>query len=327
MRSLLRGVAMALLAAGMLAAAAAADASGGLTPPSLAGESMLSGADSAVPAGTGTFETTLRCGPTSNWWTYSASGIAVGPYPGTFTESGTVYVAGPATGVPAPLASLHADFTIASGDTIITGTKDLLFAPTNKGSCLALAASNDALFLAAASYRAQIDTTGGSFGDSGTATLDTEKSETFLLLPTGSVSLGGIDRFQETFDASAGVAPISEPGDHVAGGGWITGPTGARISFGLEAHLTSSLGGGCNVIDHATGQHVKCLDVDSLMIIGTHATLMGDATVDRTSTRYRIDVDDLGEPGTFDTFSIHTDSGYTAQGRLQGGNIQIRRGS
>jgi hypothetical protein len=39
----------------------------------------------------------------------------------------------------------------------------------------------------------------------------------------------------------------------------------------------------------------------------------------------RIDVDDLGEPGNFDTFRIQTDSGYSAGGTLAGGNIQIHK--
>jgi hypothetical protein len=39
---------------------------------------------------------------------------------------------------------------------------------------------------------------------------------------------------------------------------------------------------------------------------------------------YRIDVDDLGEPGAgSDTFRITTGNGFTASGVLAGGSIQI----
>ena len=43
-----------------------------------------------------------------------------------------------------------------------------------------------------------------------------------------------------------------------------------------------------------------------------------------TTTTYRIDVDDLGEPGRLvDRFAITTGSGFVAAGQLLGGNIQI----
>jgi hypothetical protein len=58
--------------------------------------------------------------------TYRASGVATGPYPGTYEETGT-YVMGPETGGPQSLrefVSFDASFTIHSGDTTITGTKE-----------------------------------------------------------------------------------------------------------------------------------------------------------------------------------------------------------
>jgi hypothetical protein len=56
----------------------------------------------------------------------------------------------------------------------------------------------------------------------------------------------------------------------------------------------------------------------------THATFFGHATVNGVATDYRIDVDDLREPGAgWDTFKIQTASGYTANGLLATGNIQI----
>jgi hypothetical protein len=77
------------------------------------------------------------------------------------------------------------------------------------------------------------------------------------------------------------------------------------------------------VIDHPTKTQIKCKSVTSLVVVGTHATFFGQATVNGVATDYRIDVDDLGEPGTSDTFKIQTGTGYTAAGTLRGGNIQI----
>jgi len=57
---------------------------------------------------------------------------------------------------------------------------------------------------------------------------------------------------------------------------------------------------------------------------GTHATFFGHGTVDGTPTAYRIDVDDLGEPGAgHDTFELQTGTGYTIAGVLARGNVQI----
>jgi hypothetical protein len=77
-------------------------------------------------------------------------------------------------------------------------------------------------------------------------------------------------------------------------------------------------------ISPTTNVKVKCVDVTTLIVTGTHATLFGNATVNGASTTYRIDVDDLAEPGRgADTFRIQTASGYTAGGVLTRGNIQI----
>jgi hypothetical protein len=119
------------------------------------------------------------------------------------------------------------------------------------------------------------------------------------------------------------ILPATAPGQ-VTGGGWIVF-AGDRVNFGFNAQSDGpgTARGNCNLIDHGTGAHIKCQTVDSLVVTPTHATFFGQATIDGVGTNYRIDVDDLGEPGTSDTFKIQTDSGYLAAGTLQGGNIQI----
>jgi hypothetical protein len=120
--------------------------------------------------------------------------------------------------------------------------------------------------------------------------------------------------------------PATVPGQ-VTGGGWIV-EAGENVSFGFNAQADEAGGaakGNCNVIDHATKMQIKCLTVDSLVVTPTHATFFGQARVDGATTDYRIDVDDLGEPGLADTFKIQLDTGYTAGGTLEGGNIQIHK--
>jgi hypothetical protein len=120
--------------------------------------------------------------------------------------------------------------------------------------------------------------------------------------------------------------PEATPGQ-VTGGGHAPAPSGTgEIAFGFNAKSTDGVPkGNCNVVDQAADVHIKCLDVTSLVRDGTHATIFGQGTINEAAIAYRIDVDDLDEPGAgHDTFTILTDSGYTAGGILSGGNIQIK---
>jgi hypothetical protein len=111
-----------IVAALALAAAQAAGANNPSTA-SLAGEEMLV-QDVTL--------TTLDCDPAQvSTVGYAASGVATGPYPGTFTVQGTVTIQpqtqpGPRPGtVAGPLASLSETFTIDSALGTVTGTKSL----------------------------------------------------------------------------------------------------------------------------------------------------------------------------------------------------------
>jgi hypothetical protein len=111
----------------------------------------------------------------------------------------------------------------------------------------------------------------------------------------------------------------------VTGGGHIQHKDdGSGVTFGFNAQNSDNgLKGSGVIIDRNLGIRVKILDVQAFGIAGTHAVFTGDAEVNGHVEKYRIDVDDLGEPGTDrDTFKIVTDS-YSAGGVLTGGNIQI----
>lgn len=111
---------------------AAASTSAAADPPtsSLAGEELLV-QDVTL--------TTIDCDPSQvSTVGYAASGVATGPYPGTFTVQGTVRIApqtqpGPRPGtVAGPLTSLSETFTIDSSLGTVTGTKSL--PPTGAGA-------------------------------------------------------------------------------------------------------------------------------------------------------------------------------------------------
>jgi len=123
----------------------------------------------------------------------------------------------------------------------------------------------------------------------------------------------------------AWVLPTSTSGQ-TTGGGQIANALGTdKIAFGFNAKTTSTgVKGECTVVDPSSNTMIKCLDATVLVQTGSHSTFFGHATVNAVATTYRIDVDDLAEPGAGkDTFSIQTGSGYTAGGVLTAGNIQV----
>jgi hypothetical protein len=255
-------------------------------------------------------------------FTFTVSGTATGPYTGEFTENGTV-TAGPApllgTG-PTTLVSFEADFTITAGDTIVTGHKSATVSMASSSICDAIGPDGfDRGAITDVTYTATIN---GAFSDSGSGHVAMEDHFNGGFAPV----LGGPDEvntFEESFDLSNGVVPAASQGK-VTGGGWIMQGLD-RVSFGFEAQAhKNGLHGTCTVIDHLTKAHVRCLTVDHLSVSGTHASFDGQASVNGVTTTYRIDVDDLGEPGRLvDRFAITTGTGFVVAGQLLGGNIQI----
>lgn len=132
---------------------------------------------------TGTFQvTSSTCNADgSGTIEFSATGSASGPFPGEFTETGTV-VLGPTPppqgGVTyhAPVTGFDATFEITSGSTTITGSQTLgepedtlpfgTFDLVNVGECLAGAATTNQ-FGIGLRYSATISTPGGNFEDTG----------------------------------------------------------------------------------------------------------------------------------------------------------------
>ena len=122
----------------------------------------------------------------------------------------------------------------------------------------------------------------------------------------------------------AWVVPASTAGQVTGGGQIVPVARTAEVSFGLEAKSGLKLQATCSVVDRSLDVHVKCLDAISLVESPTHATFFGNAIVDGIPTSYRIDIDDLGNPGAGrDTFKLQTGTGYTVGGVLARGDVQI----
>jgi hypothetical protein len=294
-------------------------------PSSLETEHLAAGPDSSATSGG--FATSFHCNlDQSGTIDFTAtSGVAVGPYPGFFMESGTVTV-----GPGGTITGFDATFEITNpiDSTVVTGTKTLLAAPANTGACATFfgGAGFDIFFDTLVSYTATITLPDGSaYRDTGTGEAIGHDA-----LPGGFAPVVGppedqVSLFEEGFDHSNGVVLIPSTGK-VTGGGWILGPPPSlgRVSFGFEAQSNpNGLHATCTVLDHATKTQIKCRTIDNLVVTGTHAQFSGMATYGGAPTHYTIDVDDLGEPGALDTFKIVLGNGYTAAGTLLGGNIQI----
>ena len=115
-------------------------------------------------------------------------------------------------------------------------------------------------------------------------------------------------------------------GDFVTGGGWITGtPSGARGNFGVAGGIKQGAFWGHLVyMDHGDGLKVKGTGVTAYTGTGDTRHIEGTATVNgQRGFTYSVDVTDNGEPGRNDTFSLRLSNGYTASGKLAGGNIQL----
>ena len=130
--------------------------------------------------------------------TFSVSGTATGPYPGTFAESGTF--------APGP-SSFSATFTTASGTTTISGSKAV-------GAGLS---SSCGIFASIAQgpvpYTATIHTSTGNYADQGSSDAG---------VFTGSSGTSLIENFTSSLAQPVLIAPTSK--DQCKNNGWKTFP-------------------------------------------------------------------------------------------------------
>jgi len=192
------------------------------SPPALAPSEVLSAQCSAFPSsGFGTCfspglgSVTMTCTLQGNGavLSFTASGVAVGPYPGTFTESGS-YTLGPPVSFGGTVAEsvigFSATFSIQSPAGTVTGTKTGTAAqqlpPGSFGFCTAFGSPQFTNGAAAfGSYTATITTAQGSFRDTGGTLAQVNQPPP---LPPSFVS--GPSGFFETFSSSNGVVPLCD---------------------------------------------------------------------------------------------------------------------
>lgn len=133
---------------------------------------------------------------------------------------------------------------------------------------------------------------------------------------------------------------ISQECSKVTGGGFITGVEDAKnhkANFGFNAR--PDLNGHLNYVDHTIKLHVKSIDdltafscVPACPGSGNEMAsegardFSGNARLnDGSMVSYHVCVEDNGEPGRADWFQIDLSNGYSNQGFLEGGNIQVHK--
>jgi len=101
----------------------------------------------------------------------------------------------------------------------------------------------------------------------------------------------------------------------------------SRANFGVAGGIKNgSLWGHLEYIDHGTGMKVHGTGVTAYFPTGTTSRhISGTAEINgQGGFTYDVDVADNGEPGVnVDTFAITLSNGYSASGKLGGGNIQL----
>jgi hypothetical protein len=342
-----RAPAVVLIALGLLAGGQPAHAQ---TPPPSLVRTLLAASESPTAA-TGDITVDYSCDMTVGGTfsvSYTASGTAAGPYPGTFLETGTVLGevrTVDALGIFAQgvLTSWQAQFVIDSPVGEVTGTKRLADSTPGftcfDGGFRGLPYDEETAAAGArVSYDAVLRTGASTFRDSGTAT-----SEVAGVNCTNEAGSGidycadlEVEHLAEDFFLSDGVVPVqpgtplpSTPPSSVhgkaTGGGRVLSTTAQHDMVTVGFNVRSSqdrLQGSCNVVDLRADVHVRCLTVDSYAQVGTTAVWTGTAQVDGIVERYRITVQDDGEPNRTDTFRIHTGS-YDVGGLVVDGNVQV----
>jgi hypothetical protein len=113
----------------------------------------------------------------------------------------------------------------------------------------------------------------------------------------------------------------------VTGGGTIN-VTGGIGNFGFIVQVQSTSGpisGDLQYVNHATGAKVHSVMFTTFTVSGNTATFSGTCTNNGAPCTFSVMVQDNGEPGTNDSFTISINGGPPEGGTLRSGNIQIHK--
>jgi hypothetical protein len=136
---------------------------------------------------------------------------------------------------------------------------------------------------------------------------------------------------------------VPAPCDFITGGGWIIGDSGQFINFGAHGGCKNgAFWGHVNVLDHGFNPpaHLRSTNITGYLMdpaFPNARDICGEGVVDggagSFTVRFRVRMEDNGEPGGSDRFGVRLSNGYDQSTRELGppgptgggGNIQLHK--
>jgi hypothetical protein len=119
--------------------------------------------------------------------------------------------------------------------------------------------------------------------------------------------------------------PTAQTTGKVTGGGEIN-VLGGTANFGFNAKrdtVSGPVSGQLEYYNHARSLNVHSVSMTSLSVVGTTATFGGSCTKNGAPCTFTVYVEDNGEPGTNDKFTINVSGEPAEGGTIARGNIQV----
>lgn len=177
---------------------------------------------------------------------------------------------------------------------------------------------------------------GKTFIGSATVATDASGNANFFVTLSATVPASetitatATDPGNNTSEFSQPIAPlVSTQGCKVTYAGRITASNGDKATFGGNAQVPPK--GEEQYTDHGPAMPMNVHSINVLAVVCSadrkQATIFGNATINGAGSYvYRIDLKDMGEPGTSDTYRIRLSNVYDSEEqRLQDGNVQIHK--
>jgi len=136
---------------------------------------------------------------------------------------------------------------------------------------------------------------------------------------------------------------VPAPCDFITGGGWVIANSGAKVNFGAHGGCKNgAFWGHVNALDHSSNPpgHLKSTRITGYLMdpaLPNARDICGEGEVShngsRFMVRFRVRMEDNGEPGGSDRFGVRLSNGYHLSTRELGpagptgggGNIQLHK--
>lgn len=158
-----------------------------------------------------------------------------------------------------------------------------------------------------------------------------------LLVPLAAVAIRPAVANAQGSGGTGGSGPtVPTPCDFVTSGGFVITDSGRDANFGVHGGCKhDGFWGHVNYVDHATGLHVDSVEITGYLTTDPPSNVREICGLARTNqgsdpqVRFRVRLEDNGEPGNGDKFGIRLSNGYVVRSRVLnngmggGGNIQL----